>query len=124
MLKPLRLPCKRYFTVSMLIAFLLGINKSLLFKGFLSYKQALKVQSWLHHLWQTEQKRLCTITFQVLEQCFRDGEIPSEEDTLEYFKDLKALETEGRYDVVLEQLYVPRNKSHEEGEKCSASGQD
>lgn len=110
MLKPLQLPCKRYFVTSILIAFLLGANKALLLKGFLSYGRALKVQSWLYHLWQTEQRRLCTITFRVLEQCFRDGEISLDEDTLNYFRDLKALEAEGRYDLILEQLYIPQKK--------------
>lgn len=33
---------------------------------------------------------------------------------VEYFKDLKALEAEGRYNVVLHQLYIPRDKSQED----------
>lgn len=124
MSKSLKLPCKRYFLISMLLAFWLGVNKSLLFKGFLSYRRALKIQSWLLHLWQMEQKQLCAVTFQVLEQCFRSGEIDLDEDVLEYFKDLKAMEAEGRYNEVLHQLYVPRNKSHEEGGKCTVPMHD
>jgi hypothetical protein len=68
-----------------------------------------------------EQKQLCAVTFQVLEQCFRSGEINLDEDVLEYFKDLKAMKSEGRYNEVLHQLYVPRNKSHEEGSKGTVS---
>ncbi|KAM3116303.1 hypothetical protein [Phormidesmis sp. 146-33] len=124
MSKSLKLPCKRYLLVSMLLAFFLGINKSLLFKRFLSYGRALKIQSWLLHLWQMEQKQLCAVTFRVLEHCFRSGEIDLDEDVLEYFKDLKAMEAEGRYNEVLHQLYVPRNKSHEEGGKCTVPRHD
>lgn len=117
MSKSLKLPCKRYLLVSLLLAFWLGVNKFLLFKGFLSYRQALKIQSWLLHLWQMEQKQLCAVTFQVLEQCFRSGEIDLDDDALEYFKDLKAMEAEGRYNEVLHQLYVPRNKSQEDSDR-------
>lgn len=119
MSKSLKLPCRCYFLVSVLLAFFLGINKFLLLKGFVSYRRALKIQSWLLHLWLIEQKRLCAVTFQVLEQCFRSGEIDLDEDVLEYFKDLKAMEAEGRYNEVLHQLYVPRNKSHGGGGKCT-----
>jgi len=124
MLKPLWLPCKCYFAVSMFLAFLLGVNKFLLFKGILSYKQALKVQSWLYHLWQAEQKWLCNITFRVIQKSFRNGEIPLDEETLEYYRDLKALEAEGRYEIILNQLYVPRSEFHEEGGKCTTSDSD
>ncbi|GAB4367729.1 MAG: hypothetical protein Kow00121_06280 [Elainellaceae cyanobacterium] len=64
-----------------------------------------------------EQKQLCAVTFQVLEQCFRSGEIDLDDDALEYFKDLKAMEAEGRYNEVLHQLYVPRNKSQEDSDR-------
>jgi hypothetical protein len=124
MSKSLKLPCKRYFLISMLLAFWLGVNKFLLFKGFLSYRRALKIQSWLLHLWQMAQKRLCAVTFQVLEHCFRSGEIDLDADVLEYFKDLKAMEAEGRYNEVLHQLYVPRNKSKEEVGKCPVPRHD
>lgn len=124
MSKSLKLPCKRYFLFSMLLAFLLGVNKFLLFKGFLSYRRALKIQSWLLHLWQMEQKQLCAVTFRVLEQCFKSGEIDLDEDVLEYFKDLKAMEAEGRYNEVLHQLYVPRNKAYQASDKCMAPDQD
>lgn len=108
----------------MFLAFLLGVNKFLLFKGILSYKRALKVQSWLYHLWQVEQKWLCNITFRVIQKSFRNGEIPLDEESLEYYRDLKALEAEGRYEIVLNQLYVSRNESHEEGGKCTTSDSD
>ncbi|MCU0550089.1 MAG: hypothetical protein MUC48_12135 [Leptolyngbya sp. Prado105] len=62
-------------------------------------------------LWTWEQKRLCRVTFKVLERSFVAGEISWDEETLEYFKDLKSLEVEGRYEVVLHLLYVPRSKS-------------
>jgi hypothetical protein len=124
MSKSLKLPCKRYFLISMLLAFWLGVNKFLLFKGVLSCRRALKIQSWLLHLWQMEQKQLCAVTFQVLEQCFRSGEIDLDEDVLEYFKDLKAMEAEGRYNEVLHQLYVPRNKAYQASDKCMAPDQD
>jgi hypothetical protein len=124
MSKSLKLPRKRYFLILRLLAFWLGVNKFLLFKGFLSYRRALKIQSWLLHLWQMAQKQLCAVSFRVLEQCFRSGEIDLGEDVLEYFKDLKAMEAEGRYNEVLHQLYVPRNKSHEEGGKCPVPGHD
>lgn len=102
----------------MFLAFLLGVSKFLLFKGIFSYKRALKVQSWLYHLWQAEQKWLCNVTFRVIQKSFRDGEIPLDEEMLEYYKDLKALEAEGRYDIVLHQLYVPRDKSQENDDRC------
>lgn len=70
------------------------------------------------------QKQLCAVTFQVLEQCFRSGEIDLDEDVLEYFKDLKAMEAEGRYNEVLHQLYVPQNKAYQASDKCMAPGQD
>lgn len=89
------------------------------------YKYALEIQSWLLQFWTLEQRRLCHVTFRVLEQSFAEGEIPSDEDTLEYFGDLRALEAEGRYDVVLHQLYVPRDKSHEKNDgKCTTPEHD
>lgn len=109
----------------MFLAQLLGWNKSLLFRQILPYKHALKVQSWLLQIWALEQQRLCHVTFRVLERSFAEGEIPLEEDTLEYFRDLKALEAEGRYNVVLHQLYVPRDKSPENNsDRCIISNQD
>lgn len=92
----------------MFLARLLGWNKFLLFQEILPYKYALKVQSWLLQVWALEQKRLCHVTFRVLERSFAKGEIQQDEHVLEYFKDLKALSAEGRYDVVLNQLYPPR----------------
>lgn len=109
----LRLPCRRYFYISMLLARLLGWNKFLLFRQILPYKYALKVQSWLLQAWALEQKRLCHVTFRVLERSFTEGEIVLDEATAEYFKDLKALEAEGRYNLVLHQLYVPRDKQED-----------
>ena len=109
----LRLPCKRYFYVSMFLAQLLGWNKFLLFQKILPYRYALKVQSWLLQFWASEQKRLCCVTFRVLERSFAKGEILLDPGTVEYFKDLKALKSEGRYDVILHQLYVPQDKSPE-----------
>lgn len=114
----LRLPCKRYFYVSMFLAQLLGWNKFLLFRQILPYKHALRIQSWLLEIWALEQKRLCCVTFKVLERSFAEGEISLDEDTLEYFSDLRALEAEGRYNVVLHQLYVPRDKSQENDDRC------
>lgn len=111
--------------MSMFLAQLLGWNKLLLFRQILPYKYALKVQSWLLQVWVLEQKRLCNVTFRVLERSFAEGEIPLDDDTLEYYKDLKALESEGRYDVVLNLLYIPRNRSHESGgDECITSNQD
>jgi hypothetical protein len=95
----------------MFLGKLLGWNKFLLFQQILPYKYALKVQSWLLQLWALEQKRLCQVTFKVLERSFAAEEISWDEETLEYFKDLKSLEAEGRYEVVLHLLYVPRSKS-------------
>lgn len=71
----LRLPCKRYFYISMFLAQLLGWNKFLLFRQILSYEYALKVQSWLLQVWALEQKRLCRVTFIVLERSLAEGEI-------------------------------------------------
>lgn len=122
--RSLRFPCKRYFYISMFLAQLLGWNKFLLFRQILPYRHALKVQSWLLQIWTLEQKRLCHVTFEVLERSFAEGEISSDEDTLEYFKDLKALEAEGRYNVVLHQLYVPRDKFHEDDSTCTTPGRD
>ncbi len=101
----------------MFLAQLLGWNKFLLFRQILPYKHALKVQSWLLQIWALEQKRLCRVTFDVLERSFAEGEICLDEDTLEYFKDLRALEAEGRYEVVLYLLYVPRSKTQEADSK-------
>jgi hypothetical protein len=98
----------------MFLARLLGWNKFLLFRQVLSYEYALKVQSWLLQVWALEQKRLCRVTFMVLERSFAEGEITLDEDMVEYFKDLKALEAEGRYNVVLHELYIPRDKSQED----------
>jgi hypothetical protein len=95
------------------LSLLLGINKFLLFRGILPYGKALKIQSWVLDLWILEQKRLCTVTFKVLEESFADGSIPLDEDTLDYFQDLKALESEGRYEVVLNQLYLSRKTNQE-----------
>lgn len=64
--------------------------------------------------WALEQRRLCHVTFRVLERSFAEGEISLDEATAEYFKDLKALEAEGRYNVVLHELYVPRDKLQED----------
>ncbi|MEP1079413.1 hypothetical protein NDI52_28800 [Leptolyngbya sp. PL-A3] len=85
-----------------------------MFRQILPYKYALKVQSWLLQAWALEQKRLCHVTFQVLERSFTEGEIFLDEATAEYLKDLKALEAEGRYNVVLHELYIPRDKSQED----------
>lgn len=71
-----------------------------------------------------EQKQLCAVTFRVLERCFKSGEIDLDEDVLEYFKDLKAMEAEGRYNEVLHQLYVPRNKAYQASDKCMIPDQD
>ncbi|WP_348256409.1 hypothetical protein [Leptolyngbya sp. PL-A3] len=103
----------------MFLAQLLGWNKFLLFRQILPYKYALKVQSWLLQVWALEQKQLCRVTFRVLERSFAEGEIPLDEDTLQYFKDLKSLEAEGRYNIVLHLLYIPRNKSLEDDDKCT-----
>ena len=108
----------------MFLAQLLGWNKFLLFRQILPYKYALKVQSWLLQVWALEQKRLCNVTFRVLERSFAEGEISSDEDALEYFKDLKALEAEGRYNVVLHKLYVPRGKSYEYDSRCTTPSRD
>lgn len=110
---PLRLPCKRYLYISLFLAQLLGLNKFLLYRRLMPYQYALKIQSGLLQVWVWEQKRLCKITFRVLEESFATGEIPSDEDCLEYFRDLKALEAEGRYEVVLHQLYCSRKSSEE-----------
>ncbi len=48
--------------------------------------------------------------FKVLEESFANGSVPSDDDCLEYFQDLKALEAEGRYDCVLNQL-VPKDEA-------------
>ncbi|AFY67261.1 hypothetical protein [Geitlerinema sp. PCC 7407] len=108
--RSLLLPCKRYLVSSLFLARLLGINKFLLFQGILPYGKALKIQSCLLNLWMLEQKRLCATTFRVLEESFADGSVPSDANCLEYFQDLKTLEAEGRYDCVLNQLYLPRNE--------------
>ena len=111
--RPLFIPCRRYLVSSLFLSLLLGINKLLLFRGILPYSKALKIQSWLWGLWVLEQKRLCAVTFRVLEESFADGSVPLDEDCLEYFRDLKALEAEGRYEIVLNQLYLPRTESPE-----------
>lgn len=98
----------------MFLARLLGWNKFLLFRQIPPYKYALKVQSCLLQFWALEQRRLCHVTFRVLERSFAEGEISLDEATAEYFKDLKALEAEGRYNVVLHELYVPRDKLQED----------
>jgi hypothetical protein len=108
--RSLLLPCKRYLFSSLFLGRLLGINKFLLFQGILLYSKALKIQSWLINLWILEQKRLCAIMFKVLEESFANGSVPSDDDCLEYFQDLKALEAEGRYDCVLNQL-VPKDEA-------------
>jgi hypothetical protein len=88
-----------------LIAVGLAINKWLMLHKLLALGRAVKVQTWLMQFVLAEQQLLCRAHMKVLEESFASGELESDPANLEYFEDLRSLEAEGRYEVVLIQLY-------------------
>lgn len=110
-MKSLAIPCKRYKWVVLLLARGLGINKWLMLHGWLPFERAVKAQSWLMGLILIEQKRLCDAHMQILTECFATGELDSTFENLDYFQNLQALHSEGRYETVLIQIYQLDRKS-------------
>jgi hypothetical protein len=58
-----------------------------------------------------EQNRLCDAHMQILTECFATGKLDSTFENLDYFQDLQALHSEGRYESVLIQIYQLDRKS-------------
>ncbi len=73
--------------------------------GWLSLAQHEHWHTCLWLVWLDEQQRLSQKSLDVLEQCFLEGELPLKASHLQCFRDLLALHHEGRYAVVLAQLY-------------------
>jgi hypothetical protein len=104
-MESLAIPCKRYKWMVLLLAQGLGINKQLMLHGWITFNRAVQVQSWLMGLIIAEQKRLCEAHMQVLIECFETGTLDATPANLDYFQDLQALQSEGRYEAVLIQIY-------------------
>lgn len=83
----------------------LATNRWLMEHNWLSFDRAVQVQTWLIERIHAEQKHSCQVHLRVLAGCFASGDLPSPSPHLEYFRDLRSLYAEGRYDTMLNQLY-------------------
>jgi hypothetical protein len=94
----------------------LVVNKWLMEHNWLNVDWAVKLQSWLINRVSHEHKLACQAHMRVLETCFLTGELAASADNLNYFYDLRSLYIEGRYDILLVQLYQLDSKSVTEDE--------
>jgi hypothetical protein len=83
----------------------LAMNRWLMEHEWLTFDRAVQIQTWLIDRIHAEQKYSCQVHLQVLEVCFAAGDIPSLPSTLAYFQELRSLYAEGRYEMMLIQLY-------------------
>lgn len=104
-LQPLWWPSRRYVYSCWLLLGLFLSSRTFMQWGWLSLAQHEHWHTCLLLVWFSEQQRLSQKSLDVLEQCFLDGELPLQASHLRCFRDLLALHHEGRYEVVLNQLY-------------------
>ena len=103
--KPLFWDSKRVFWVCRFWGRGLATNRWLMEHNWLAFDRAVQIQTWLIERIHTEQKHSCQVHLKVLAGCFASGDLPSNPPNLEYFRDLRSLYEEGRYDTMLIQLY-------------------
>ncbi|MGI0488525.1 hypothetical protein ACN4EK_24205 [Pantanalinema rosaneae CENA516] len=96
---------KRYIAVTTTLSWILWLNKKIYALKVISLQQAIRIEQWFLQGWEREKKRLCRASLKALEQSFAEGRLLAEPDVVSLFLDLRALEDEGYYNQVLNELY-------------------
>lgn len=96
---------KQYLAVTTLLAWLLRLNQKLYALKLTALPQAIQIEQWFLQGWEREKKHLCRASMRTLEQHFVEGRLLAEPDVVELFLDWRALEDEGHYNQVLNELY-------------------
>ena len=99
------LSSKRYIAVTATLSWLLWLNKKIYALKVTSLQQAIQLEQRILQDWEREKKRLCSASMRALEQNFAEGILLAEPDVVGLFLDLRALEDEGHYNQVLNELY-------------------
>jgi hypothetical protein len=87
------------------VSWILWLNKKIYALKVTSLQQAVQIEQWFLQEWEREKKRLCRASMRALEQSFAEGSLLAEPDVVSLFLDLRALEDEGHYNQVLNELY-------------------
>jgi hypothetical protein len=103
--RKVKLSSKRYIAVTTTLSWILWLNKKIYALELASLQQAVQVEQWFLQGWEREKKRLCRASMRALEQSFAEGSLLAEPDVVGFFLDLQALEDEGHYNQVLNELY-------------------
>lgn len=99
------LSSKRYIAITATVSWILWLNKKIYALKVTSLQQAVQIEQWFLQEWEREKKRLCRASMRALEQSFAEGSLLAEPDVVSLFLDLRALEDEGHYNQVLNELY-------------------
>jgi hypothetical protein len=103
--RKVKLSSKRYVAFTTALSWVLWFNKKIYALKVTSLQQAIQIEQWLLQRWEKEKKRLCHASMRALEQSFAEGSLLAESDIVSLFLDLRALEDEGHYNQILNELY-------------------
>ena len=103
--RKVKLSSKRYVAYTTALSWVLRFNKKIYALKLASLQQAVQIEQWFLQGWEGEKKRLCRTSMRALEQSFAEGSLLAEPDVVGFFLDLQALEDEGHYNQVLNELY-------------------
>lgn len=101
----MKLSSKRYIAFTTALSWVLWFNKKIYGLKVTSLHQAIQIEQWFLQGWESEKKRLCHASMRALEQSFAKGSLLAEPDAVSLFLDLRALEDEGYYNQILNELY-------------------
>lgn len=103
--RKVKLSSKRYIAFTTTLSWILWLNKKIYALKLTSLQQAIQIEQWILQGWEREKKRLCCATMRALEQSFAEGRLLAEPDVVSLFLDLRALEGEGHYNQILNELH-------------------
>lgn len=103
--RKVKLSSKRYIAITTTLSWILCLNKKINALKLTSLQRAIQIEQWILQSWEREKKRLCSASMRALEQNFAEGSLLAEPDVVSLFLDLRALEDEGHYNQVLNELH-------------------